>query len=237
METILPEEEALEYEEFKRARRETAVTLMLKRVLIDASRRETDRPTLKNACDMAAKLGCGGILVSPVRVSWARRNAKRDLRVVALVGGTGETLPAVKKTEAKKALSQGADEVRLVPCYSALFGHDLDFLKREVKKVRRAARKAVLTLSLEDHALGKEEIALGVRAAVAGGADGVCVRGEPELVLHAMECAAGKLVCDASGTQNGEQMSAVLRAGAVRVTTANAAALAEELFSLVRLPS
>ena len=48
--------EAAEYAEFRRYRRETEISVTLKRLTVDASRRETEKTALKNACACARKL-------------------------------------------------------------------------------------------------------------------------------------------------------------------------------------
>ncbi len=163
--------EAAEFGEFKRARRETEISFTLKKLIIDASRRETDRSALKNACECAVKLHAAAVLVSPVHVSAAKKLlAKSQTAICCLVGGTGESLISIKKSEAKRAVGQGAKEIRLTVCYSQLIGGGLSYLKREIKRVRRAVRKGTLVVSLEDHSLDENEVALGVRAAAAAGA-------------------------------------------------------------------
>lgn len=230
--TILSAAEAAEYVEFKRTRREAEIALMLHRIVVDASRRETEKHALKTACENAKKIGAGGVLVSPVNVSAAHRNlAGSAVKIACLVGGTGESLPSVKKTEAKKAIRQGATELRLVLCHSALAGGNLGYLKREIKKIRKTAKKCALIVSLEDHTFSEENIALGVRAACEAKADGVAVRGEISLVLCAATAAAGRTETDCTDVENAEQLRTVFQAGAARATTRNAELICEELYS------
>ncbi len=210
----------MEYEEFKRVRRETEIAVTLGKLTVDASRRETDKYALKRACESAKKLRAYGVLVSPVHVSEARKFlAGTPTNVICLVGGTGESLPAVKKTEAKKAAKQGAREIRLILCYSALRGGKISYLKKEIKKVRKAVKKCSVTVSLEDHTFGDEELMRGVRAACDAGAQGVCVRGEIPLVMRAVQTGAGKLRTEVSGVENAEQLRALFKVGALRATT------------------
>ena len=225
--------EAAEYGEFKRARRETEISFTLRKLIVDASRRETDRIALKKACETAVRLNANALLVSPVHVAMARKfKGKSELPVCCLVGGTGESLMSVKKTETKKAVRQGAKEIRLVLCYSQLTGGGAAYLKREIKRVRKAVRKGTLTVSLEDHSLDEEEVALGVRAAVAGKANAVCVRGETFLVMRAVEESAGRLQVEVSGVENAEQLRLLLKAGAVRATTGRGEQIAGELYEV-----
>lgn len=234
-EMMLSAAEAAEYGEFKRSRREAEIAVSLHKLIVDASRRETDKYALKTACTCVRKLFSYGVLVTPVGVAAAKRHlAESESYVVALVGGTGETLLSVKRYEAKKAVAAGAKEIRLVPCYSALKAGNLGYLRREVKRVKKAVRKRPLVLSVEDHALSSDEVALAVRCACDGGADAVCVRGETELVLRALRVSAGKLRVDASGVENAEQLRAVLKSGAACVTTSCAEKISEEMYEMAR---
>ncbi len=234
---VLSAAEVAEFGEFKRARREAEISFTLNKLLIDASRRETDRAALKRACETALKLNASGVQVSPVNVAAAKKQlGKNKAPVCCIVGGTGETLISVKKTEAKKALRMGAKEIRLVLCYSQLTGGGVSYLKREIRRVRRAVKKGKLTVSLEDHSLDVEEVAVGVRAAVAGKADAVCVRGETALVLRSVKEAEGKLGVEVSGVENAEQLRLLLKSGAVRATTGNGEKIAEELYTALGHP-
>ena len=234
MERTLSEAEAAEFEEFQRTRREAEAELTLKKLQVDASKRETDRHSLYAACDLAKKIGAFSVTVSPVNVSAARRRLGESLSLICCtVGGTGESLITIKQKEAKRAMNQGAKIIRLVPCYSALFGGNIGYLKREVKKVRRAAKKCRVVLSLDDHALSREDIEKGITAAVEGKADAVSVRGETDLTLFAVRCSAGRLGVEASGVENAEQMRMLLRSGTEYVLSSNADHVSEELYKLL----
>lgn len=226
------DDEKAAFTEFKRTRREAEVLLTLKKLISDASRRETDRPLLKKICDFAKKEKLSAVLVSPVNAAAAKKIlAGSGVGVICLVGGNGETLPAVKKYEAKRAVKAGAEEIRLVPCYSALTGGNLAYLKREISKVRRAAGGRKVVLSLEDHTLGEEDVALGARAACEGGAAGVCVRGETPLLLRAIEAGKGKISVECSGVENSAQLRSLQALGALRLVSPCSEKLSEELFA------
>lgn len=233
---MISAEEAVEFGEFKRTRREAEIAFTLSKLVVDASRRETDRPALKRACEIALRLNANGVQVAPVNVAAARKLlGKSEARVCCLVGGSGESLISVKKLETKKALRMGAKEVRLVLCYSQLTGGGVAYLKREIRRVRRAVRRGTLVVSLEDHSLDEEEIALGVRAAAASKADAVCVRGETGILLRAIKEAAGRLNVEVSGVENSEQLRLCFNSGASRAATGCGEKIAEELFeSLAR---
>lgn len=230
--TKLSAAEAAEYGEFKRARRQAELTFTLTKLMIDASRRETDKTSLRRACETAARLNVSGVEVSPVNVAAARRLLGRgSAPICCLVGGTGESLTSVKRMEAKKAIRMGAQEIRLVPCFSQLTSGGYSYLKREIRRLKKCVRRGTLTVSLDDRSLNEEEVAVGVRAAAAGKADAVSVRGETELVIRAVKEAAGRLTVEAAGVENAEQLRVVLQAGATRASTGCCERIAEELYS------
>lgn len=229
--TVLSPAEMAEFGEFKRNRREAEIAVTLHKLIVDASKRESDRAALKSACESAKKLFAYGVLTSPVGVAAAKRHLQgSEAYILCAVGGTGETLIPVKRMEAKKAASLGAKEIRLTLCYSALKSGNASYLKREVKKVKRAVKKLPLSVSLEDCTLGEEEVALGTRAAAEGGADAVCVRGEVRLVLRALRACAGKLRVDASEVENSEQLRSLLRSGASLAQTDSPERIAKEMY-------
>lgn len=231
MERTISEAEAAEFEEFQRMRRETEAELTLKKLILDASRRETDRHALNAACDLSKKLGAFAVFVAPVHAAAARRRlGECESEVACFVGGTGESVIAIKRKEAKRAMQEGVKTIRLVPCYSALFGGNSAYLKKEIKKVRRTVKKCRLVLSLDDHSLSKEDIERGIHAALEGKADAVSVRGETALALMAVRLSVGRLGVEASGVENAEQMRMLLKTGVEYVLTANAEHIAEELY-------
>lgn len=229
--TLLSAAEALEYGEFKRTRREAEVALTLKKLSVDGSRREMDKVALKTACEYAQKIRAHSVAVSPVNVAFASRRLRGgETAVACFVGGTGESLISTKRAEAKKAMKQGAREILLVPCYSALFGGNVSYLKREFKRVKKAVKKGSLTVVLDDHALGSEEIARGVRAACEAKANAVCVRGELPNLQCAVRTGAGRLRVDVSHVENAEQLRLLFKAGAANASTCAAEEIARELY-------
>lgn len=232
-------QEVAEFDEFKRVQREREIALTLKKLVIDASCREYDRTMLKRACVGATDLNAIGLIVSPVHIAFVRRQLPRkevrSISVIVVAGGTGESLISVKKSEVRRALRQGADGVRLVPCNSALLGGEFNYIKREAKAIRKTVKRGSFILSLCDGALKEKDVALGVKAAVAARADGICVRGEIDLVLAAIETAAGRLFVEADRVQNVSQLQLLLRAGVLRAATDRGEKLAEELRSCLNL--
>ena len=209
-------EEAAEFAEFKKSRREAEYALALGKLVADASMPMLGDAALKGVCESAKRCALYGVLVSPVRVAAAKKLlGASGVRVLCLAGGTGESLPAVKRAEVRRAVRQGAREIYLFPCRSALAEGREGYLKREVKSVRRAAKKAPVMLVLGG--LPPAQVALGARAARESGAEGVCVRQDE--FLSAVEGGAGRLRIDALCAESVQSLEACVRMGAMRVCT------------------
>ena len=239
-ERVLSAEEAAQYREFLRRKREEELSFMLRRLIADLTS-VSDGACLCAGVEDAVRLGVSGVLVTPDKLPPVRKllkeggkgaqhgtqNTADAPRLFALVGGTGETLPAVKKYEVKKAVRLGADALVFVPSVMLFRGGTVQAVRREWRPVLRAAGKRGVFVALTDPSLKREETLFGVRAAEKAGASGVVVRGEADLVSAAFREAAS-LVC-AQGAENAEGLALLCKAGAGHVFTAQPGRIAKEL--------
>lgn len=224
---VLSAAEEAEFREFLRTKREAEIALTLRRLVLDLTG-ECDRFALKAGVERAVLLGAWGVLVPPIAVPAVKKClAGRGPHILALVGGTGETFPSVKKLEAKRAIRQGAEEVVLaVSAYSLKNGLGQN-LRREFRAVRRAARNRTFSVLLADRRLSREEVVFGLKEAAAAGADGAYLSAEAELLEAANETCG--LFLGAAGVENAEQLALLYSAGAGRAVTAEAERIADEL--------
>lgn len=257
---VLSAGEAARFREFLRKRKETELALMLHRLISDLTA-VSDRAALRAGVEGAVRMGAFGVLVTPDKLPFARKllqesgksgqpdaknaaktavqnaaqtavqTAAGTLRLFALIGGTGETLPAVKKYEARKAVRLGAEALVLLPSVMLLRGGAVQAAKREWRPVLRAAGKRGVFVSLADPALNGEETLSGVRAAKKAGASGVVVRGEVAIVSAAFREACP--VCT-QGVGSAEELSLLCKAGAGYAFTVQAECLAGELRQLTK---
>ena len=182
---VLSAGEAVRYREFLRRKREAETALMLHRLVADLTS-VSDRATLRAGVEGAVRLGAFGVLVTPDKLPPVRKllkeggkgaqrgdqNSTDAPRLFVLVGGTGETLPAVKKYEVKKAVRLGADALVFVPSVMLFRGGTVQAVRREWRPVLRAAGKRGVFVALTDPSLTREEALFGVRAAEKAGASG-----------------------------------------------------------------
>ena len=253
---VLSAGEAARFREFLRRRKETELALMLHRLISDLTS-VSDRAALRAGVESAVRMGAFGVLVTPDKLPLVRKllqesgksgqpaaqtaaqpAAQASAQTVAgvprlfvLIGGTGETLPAVKKYEARKAVRLGAEALVLLPSVMLLHGGAVQAAKREWRPVLRAAGKRGVFVALTDPSLNGEETLSGVRAAKKAGAAGVVVRGEVAIISAAFREACP--VCT-QGVGSAEELSLLCKAGAGYVFTAQAECLAGELRQLTK---
>ena len=249
---VLSAGEAARFREFLRRRKETELALMLHRLISDLTS-VSDRAALRAGVEGAVRMGAFGVLVTPDKLPLvskllqesgksgqpdaqtaaqpAAQTAAGVPRLFALIGGTGETLPAVKKYEARKAVRLGAEALVLLPSVMLLHGGAVQAAKREWRPVLRAAGKRGVFVALTDPSLNGEETLSGVRAANKAGAAGVVVRGEVAIVSAAFREACP--VCT-QGVGSAEELSLLCKAGAGYAFTAQAECLAGELRQLTK---
>lgn len=240
-ERVLSAGEAAQYREFLRRKREEELSFMLRRLIADLTS-VSDGACLCAGVEDAVRLGVSGVLVTPDKLppvrkqlksggKGAQRGAQNSAdapRLFALVGGTGDTLPSVKKCEAKKAVRLGADALVFVPSVLLFRGGTVQAVRREWRPVLRAAGKRGVFVALTDPRLKREEVLSGVRAAQKARAFGVVVGGEPKTAAAAAK-AAGQLSVCADGAENGGQLDLLLKAGAGYVLTRQTGRIAKEL--------
>lgn len=257
---VLSAGEAARFREFLRRRKETELALMLHRLISDLTS-VSDRAALRAGVESAVRMGAFGVLVTPDKLPLVRKLLQESgksgqpaaqtaaqpaaqasaqtsaqlgagvPRLFALIGGTGETLPAVKKYEARKAVRLGAEALVLLPSVMLLHGGAVQAAKREWRPVLRAAGKRGVFVALTDPSLNGEETLSGVRAAKKAGAAGVVVRGEVAIVSAAFREACP--VCT-QGVGSAEELSLLCKAGAGYAFTAQAECLAGELRQLTK---
>lgn len=240
-ERVLSAGEAAQYREFLRRKREEELSFMLRRLIADLTS-VSDGACLCAGVEDAVRLGASGVLVTPDQLSFVRKQLKSGgkgaqsgaqnsadaPRLFVLVGGTGETLPSVKKYEVKKAVRLGADALVFLPSVMLFRGYTAQASRREWRPVLRAAGRTEVFVALTDPRLKREEVLSGVRAAQKARAFGVVVGGEPETAAAAAK-AAGQLSVCADGAENGGQLDLLLKAGAGYVLTRQTGRIAKEL--------
>ena len=143
------------------------------------------------------------------------------------MGGTGETLVKAKGYEAKLAVRSGAKEITLILCYSAIKSGRTGDTKREIKRVCRAARKAVVKVAADKTLTYAENLRLGKMAADCG-AKFLTVEFFPDCGrlkrdLH------DSCMLEVTGVETAGDYKTLITAGAERIGTSHAEEIYAEL--------
>jgi len=126
---------------------------------------------IENLCEKAKKYGFYGICVSPKYVELAKELLKAtEIKVISVVGYPyGTTLPEVKSVEAMLLSSNGADELDVVPNYSALKEGELDLFYNEIMDLSHEV-KIPVKIVLDAKRLNEKDMITASKLSIQAGA-------------------------------------------------------------------
>ena len=142
---VISTKEAAEYCEYKKQRKRADIrSAMLKSEGI-----LSDNGEAKKICDRAVKYRQAAVRMTPSALEYVRPwITASGIKADCLIGGDGETLSKVKAYEAKCALKLKAKELTVVISPSMLAECRYGGIRKELKRLRRVAGKAVLKARL-----------------------------------------------------------------------------------------
>ncbi len=193
-------------------------------------------PQVDQICEEADRLGFASICVYPCHVKRAReRLLKSRVEVGTVIGfPSGATTSSVKLYEAMEAVDNGATELDVVINLGWLKTGQTNLLHQDIAQICEESGKPVKAI-LELSRLSPEEQQLAVEVCMDAGvaflktgtgwAGGATV----EMVKFLKEFSRGKVGVKASGgIKTREQAIALINAGANRIGTSHAVAIARE---------
>lgn len=187
---------------------------------------------VENICNIAVKHRYFSVCVNPINVAHARKyiNARLNdtIKVVSVVGfPLGANTIESKVLEAKKAISDGADEIDVVICISKAKQGDFAYIKNELSRIVRCSKGRVVKAIIETCYFNRDEIIKLCKVCVKAKVDfvktstGYGVGGAtPEVVELIKQNVEGKCLVKASGgIRSRNDAFIMLRAGARRIGT------------------
>lgn len=143
---MLTQKEAEEYCAYKRQKKISEIMAALRRTESEL----TANDSAVRLGEQALRLRQEAVKMTPSdllsRGDAIRRNG---VKIDCIVGGDGETFASVKAYEAKRALKEGAKEITLRITPSLIVNGRYTELRKEIKMVKRATRRAVLKVRVE----------------------------------------------------------------------------------------
>ncbi len=236
---ISPEEMA-EFEEFKKQKKVLELRRMLKTIDHTLLKQTATREDIRKLCREAVDYGFYSVCVQPVYVSDCADFLKDapQIKIACVVGfPMGENKTETKVFETKRAVADGADEIDMVICISAVKNANYSYVKREIRQVVKAAKGAPVKVILETSLLSHEEMIKAAQCAKDAGAAFVKTStgyfgegAKTEDVRLLKETVKGVCSVKASGgIRDAVQFRAMLGAGADRIGTSSGVAIAESL--------
>lgn len=145
---VISTKEAAEYCEYKKQRKRADIrSAILKSEGVLAESGEA-----KKICERAVKYRQAAVRMTPTTLEYIRPWVQASgIKVDCLIGGNGETLSKVKAYEAKCALRLKAKELTVVLSPSMIAECRYAGVRKELKRLRRVAGKAVLKARLDRH--------------------------------------------------------------------------------------
>lgn len=124
--------------------------------------RSTDND-LEKMCDIAYKRSYHSVCVNSCNVSYVKgyisKNFDNEINVSSVIGfPLGATSIDLKILEIKEIIDSGADEVEVVVNIGKIKQGRYDYLRTELKRIRKASKKKFLKVIIETCYLDKNEI-------------------------------------------------------------------------------
>lgn len=239
---VISLQERQEFEEFKRRKRVAEARAVISRLELSAEQVVTERASLRRALREAEKCGIGGVSVTPcmVRPCADFLGKSSSLKIVAALspwGGTDTT--DVKVRQIRRALRDGAAVAEISAPLPAVKEGNWAYVKRELKKLRRAAGKSLLRINIESPLLTPQELAklcsvvceCGITCVRMAGPAFGCGADEEE-VKAAHAALKSRAVIKADGAENPGRIATLLECGAELVGSASAVELARAILSV-----
>lgn len=143
--TLTPKE-AEEYCAYKRQKKISEIMEAFRRTESEL----TANDSVVRLSEHALRLRQASVKMTPTELlSRGMTIRKNGVRVDCIVGGSGETFARVKCYEAKMALKEGAREITLVMTPSLIGNCRYTELRKEIKAVRKAVKRATLKARVE----------------------------------------------------------------------------------------
>ena len=236
---ISPDERA-EFEEFRRQKKLLEMRRLLRMIDHTLLKQTATRADIKNLCDEAREYGFYSVCVQPVYVSACCEFLKNSpsIKIACVVGfPMGENKTETKVYETRRAIADGADEIDMVACISAIKNGNYAYVRREIKQVVKAAKGSPVNVIIETSLLTRNEMVRAALCARDAGAAFVKTStgyfgegAKAEDVKLLKQTVEGKCSVKASGgIRTAEKFREMIDAGADRVGTSAGKEIAETL--------
>lgn len=236
-EVIIDESERRQYTEFKRKINLQAAQAQVKKIEYNLTDAAVEKSTLRRACQDATSLKLGAVCVLPslVKSCVSFLGTQPQSSVIACISYPhgGDSLKT-KVAAVKNAFKDGADEAEVTVPLAFIKDGNWSYLRREFKKVKKAAKKHTVRINVESAFLTPQEVTKVCSVAVDCGITSLrssndmrCGGGfDAETVSRMHSVVKDKCTLKADGITNVTDMNAAVDMGASVIGSKNATDLA-----------
>jgi deoxyribose-phosphate aldolase len=127
---------------------------------------------IRALCDDGMKYGTASVCIPPSYVKKAKEYVGGKLAICTVIGfPNGYNTTVVKCFETEEAVREGADEIDMVINIGALRDRDYDFVREEIRAIKKACGDKILKVIIETCLLTEEEKKIMCRLVTEAGAD------------------------------------------------------------------
>ncbi len=238
----MDESERLQFTEFKRNLNRQAAQAQVGKIEYELTDASVDKNILKRVCQDANALKLGAICTLPCYVRTCEMLLGKDpqtslIACISLPHG-GDTTE-IKVKAIKDAVKNGVDEVEVTAPIAYVKDANWGYVKRELKKLKGAAKKCGLRINIESSLLTPQEITKLCTVAADCGITSLRVSSDSygipdaEVVTRIKAAVKDKCTVKAVGITGLADMNVAFDMGAGIVGSKNAADLARLIFQTV----
>ena len=127
---------------------------------------------IRALCDDGMKYGTASVCIPPSYIKRAKEYVGDKLAICTVIGfPNGYNTTAVKCFETEDAIREGADEIDMVINIGALRDRDYDFVREEIRAIKKCCGDKILKVIIETCLLTEEEKLVMCRLVTEAGAD------------------------------------------------------------------
>ncbi|MBQ7364183.1 MAG: deoxyribose-phosphate aldolase [Clostridia bacterium] len=127
---------------------------------------------IKAICDDGIRFHTASVCIPPAYVKEAKNYVKDQLAICTVIGfPNGYNSTAAKVFETKDAIESGADEIDIVIAIGRLKAKEYDYVRNEIKEIKKACGDKILKVIIETCLLTEEEKTVMCRLVTEAGAD------------------------------------------------------------------
>lgn len=234
-EVIIDETAQRQFSEFKRKINLQAAQAQVRKIEYDLTDAAVEKGTLRRACQDAAVLKLGAVCVLPALVKSCSNflGVNPETSLVACVSYPhGGDSTKTKVAAVKNAFKDGADEAEVTIPLSFIKDGNWSYVRREFKKLRKAAKKHTVRINVESAFLTPQEVnkvcSLAADCGITSLRASNDIHGgfDAETVARMYSAVKDKCTVKADGIANVSDMNAAVDMGAGVIGSKNATDLA-----------